>query len=102
MEWTLLAVVGKEAKQVFCTFTWASPDDLKKIAVVLRKSGIRRENTIYERFLIFTRDQRKSKTADQYLAELRQIAANCSFESRTPDQLLRDRLVTGTRNAKRT
>ena len=26
--------------------------------------------------------------------------ANCDFESITPDQLLRDRLVTGPRNAK--
>ena len=34
------------------------------------------------------------------MTELRQIAANCDFESLTPDQLLRDRLVTGTRNGK--
>ena len=39
-------------------------------------------------------------TVDQYLTELRQIAANCDFESVTPDQLLRDRLVTGTKTAK--
>ena len=45
-------------------------------------------------------DQRESETIDQYLTELRQIAANCDFDSITPDQLLRDRLVTGTRNAK--
>ncbi|XP_068697065.1 uncharacterized protein [Montipora foliosa] len=57
------------------------------------------ENTIYERFLSFTGDQRESETIDQYPTELRQIAANCDFESITPDQLLRDRLVRGTRNA---
>ena len=34
------------------------------------------------------------------MTELRQISANCDFESLTPDQLLRDRLVTGTRNGK--
>ena len=100
---TLLAVIGKEANKVFRTFTFSSPDDAKKIEPVLRKFEeycIPRENTIYERFLFFTRDQRESETIDQYLTELRQIAANCDFESITPDQLLRDRLVTGTRNAK--
>ena len=58
------------------------------------------EKTIYERFLFFTRDQRKPETVDQYLTELRQIAANCDFESITPDLLLQDRLVTGTKTAK--
>ena len=100
---TLLAVIGKEANKVFSTFTCASPGDAKKIAAVLNKFEeycIPRENTIYERFLFFTQDQRDSETVDQYLMELCQITANCNFESITPDQLLQDRLVTGTRNAK--
>ena len=100
---TLLAVIRKEANKVFRTFTWASPDDAKKISAVVSKFEeycIPRENTIYERFLFFTREQRESETVDQYLTELRQIAANCDFESITPDQLLRDRLVTGTKTAK--
>lgn len=44
------------------------PDDAKKIAVVVSKFEeycIPRENTIYERFLFFTRDQRESETVDQ-------------------------------------
>ena len=88
---------------MFRTFTFSSPDDAEKIEPVLRKFEqycIPRENTIYERFLFFTRDQRESEPIDQYLTELRQIAGNCDFESVTPDQLLRDRLVTGTGNAK--
>ena len=53
---TLLAVIGKEAYKVYRTFSWASPDDAKKIAVVLSKFEeycIPRENTIYECFLFF-------------------------------------------------
>ena len=97
---TLLVVIGKEANKVFCMFTFSSPDEAKKIMPILRKFKeycIPRENTIHGRFLFFTRDQRESETIDQYLTELRQIVANCDFESITPDQLLRDRLVTGTR-----
>ena len=88
---------------MFRTFTWASPDNAKKISAVVSKFEeycIARENTIYEHFLFFTREQRESETVDQYLTELRQSAANCDFESITPDQLLRDQLVTGTKTAK--
>ena len=88
---------------MFRTFTFSPPDDANKIEPILRKFEeycIPRENTIYECFLFFTRDQRESETIDQYLTELRQIAGNCGFDSIIPDQLLRDRLVTGTRNAK--
>ena len=89
----------EKANKVFRTFTFSSPDEAKKIEPV-EEYCIPRENTIYERFLFFTRDQRESETIDQYLAGLRQVVANCDFASITPDQLLRDRLVTGTRNAK--
>jgi hypothetical protein len=34
------------------------------------------------------------------MMELRRISANCDLESITPDQILRDRLVTGIRDAK--
>ena len=78
---------------MFRTFTFSSPRKFEEYCIP-------RENTIYQRFLFFTRDQPESETIDQYLTELRQIAANCDFESITPDQLLRDRLVTSTRNAK--
>ena len=93
----------KEANKVFRTFTWALPDNTKKISSVVSKFEeycIPRENTIYEHFLFFTQEQRESETVDQYLTELRQIAANCDFESITHDQLLWNRLVTGTKTAK--
>ena len=99
----LLAVIGKETNKVFRTFTWASPDDAKKISAVVSKFEeycIPRENTIYECFVFFTQEQWEPETVDQYLMELRQIAANCDFDSITPDQLLRNRLVTGTKTAK--
>ena len=76
---TLLAVIRKEANKVFHTLTFSSPDEAKKIEPVLRKFEeycIPRKNTIYERFLFFTRVQRESETIDQYLTELHQVAAN--------------------------
>ena len=92
---TLLVVIEKEANKVFCMFTFSSPYDAKEIESILRKFKeycIPRENTIYERFLFFTRDQHESETIDHYLTKLCQITANCDFGSITLD-----RLVTGTR-----
>ncbi|CAB4009741.1 Hypothetical predicted protein, partial [Paramuricea clavata] len=99
---TLLAVIGKEAKKLFKTFVWGSEDDFIKIDLVVKKFEeycIPRQNVIYERFRLFTRDQGPTETVDQYMMELRRISANCDLESITPDQILRDRLVTGIRDA---
>ena len=66
---TLLAVIGNEADKVFRTFTWANPDDAKKINSVLQKFEdhcIPRQNIIYERFKFFTRQQSTTETVDQY------------------------------------
>ena len=100
---TLLAVIGKEANKVFRTFVWSSEGDDKKIEVVLKQFEdycIPRQNVTYERFCLFTRDQAPTETVDQYMMELRRIASNCDLESITPDQILRDRLVTGIRDVK--
>ena len=79
---TLLAVIGKEANKVFRTFTWASAGDEKKIAPVLKQFEdycIPRENTIYERFLFFTRDQRESETLQLAQCEALSSQTTCSF-----------------------
>ena len=100
---TLLAVIGKDTNKVFRTFVWTTEGDDKKIDVVLKQFEdycILRQNVTYERFRLFARDQGPEETVDQYMIELRRIASNCDLESITPDQMLRDRLVTGIRDAK--
>ena len=99
---TLLAVIGKEANKVFRTFVWTT-EGHDKIDVVLKQFEdycIPRQHVTYERFRLSTRDQGLAETVDQYTMELRRIASNCELESITPDQILRDRFVTGIRDAK--
>ena len=89
-----MAVIRQEANKVFETFTWVPEGDAKKIAPVLKI-------TVYPGRTLFTIIFCSLLgSVDQYVTELRQIAANCDFESLTSDRLLRDRLVTGTRNGK--
>ena len=79
---TLLAVIGKEANKVFRTFTWADPADSQKVTLVLKQFEdycIPRQNVTYERFRFFTRDQGATESVDQYVTDLRQIAANCDL-----------------------
>ena len=55
-------------------------------------------NIPYERFIFNTRNQKESETFDQYLTELRKLSSSCKFDTITPDEILRDRLILGLRN----
>ena len=101
---TLLTVIGEEAREVFSTFTdWTTEGDDSKIAPVLAKFEAYcqpRKNVPFERYRFNRRIQEPGETYDQYRTALRKIAAGCEFETITPDQILRDRLVFGIRDAK--
>ena len=75
---TLLAVIANEANMVFRTFTCASEGDAKKIAPVfeVRRLLYTQGENYLRSFSVLTRDQRESETVDQYVTELRQIAAH--------------------------
>ena len=101
---TLLTVIGEEAREVFSTFSgWEHDDDNEKIAPVLAKFEQYcqpRRNIPFERYRFNRRSQESGETYDQYRTELRKIAENCDFQSITPDEILRDRLVFGIRDSK--
>lgn len=88
---------------MFQTFVWSTKGDDKKIDAILKQFEdycIPRQNVTYERFRLFTRDQGATETVDHYMMEQRRIASNYDLDSITPEQILRDRLVTGIRIAK--
>ena len=101
---TLLTVIGEEAREVFSTFSgWEHDDDNEKIAPVLAKFEQYcqpRRNIPFERYRFNRRSQESGETYDQYRTELRKIAENCDFQSITPNEILRDRLVFGIRDSK--
>lgn len=101
---TLLTVIGEEAREVFATFTgWEHEGDDKKIEPVLAKFEQYcqpHKNIPFERYRFNRRTQEPGETYDQYRTSLRKIAENCDFDTITPDEILRDRLVFGIRDAK--
>ena len=101
---TLLTVIGEEAQEVFSTFgDWAAEGDAAKIKPVLAKFDSYcepRKNVPFERYRFNRRVQEPGETYDQYRTSLRKLADGCEFATITPDEILRDRLVFGIRDAK--
>ena len=101
---TLLTVIGEEAREVYSTFTdWESEGDNEKIEPVLTKFATYckpQQNVPFERYRFNRRVQEPGESYDQYRTALRKLAEGCSFNTITPEEILRDRLVFGIRDAK--
>ena len=101
---TLLTVIGEEAREVFSTFTgWSSEGDDAKIEPVLEKFAQYcqpRKNVPFERYRFNRRIQEPGETYDQYRTALRKLAEGCEFQTISPDEILRDRLVFGIQDNK--
>ena len=101
---TLLSVVGAEVQLVFAVFTdWASDTDQNKIQPVLQKFAAYCQplkNVRFERYKFYSRMQESGESYDHYQTALRQLVERCEFESITPNQILRDKLVFGIRDSK--
>ena len=101
---TLLTVIGEEAREVFSTFNdWARAGDETKIEPVLQKFEQYCEphrNVPFERYRFNRRVQEAGETYDQYRTALLKLAAGCDFQTISPNEILRDRLVFGVSDAK--
>ena len=94
---TFLTVIGDEALDVYNAFTWDSDEDKVKMDKVLEqfeKFFEPQKNTIYERYLFFSRGQERGESIDKYATVLSNMADNCEFQD-LRDSLIRDRIVFG-------
>ena len=95
-----LASVGSAAHSVFRTFKFESESDkskLNKIIESFENYCVGEANVTYERFLFHQRVQQTGEAFDEFLADLRKLAATCEFSS-LEDSLIRDRIVIGIRD----
>lgn len=78
-------------------------DERQDADVILTKLGEYFEpkrNTIYKRYVFNSCSQKPGGSFDQFLAELRKLAATCQFGV-FEDEMLHDRIVTGLRDHSR-
>ena len=84
---------------MFSTFTdWADEGDEAKIEPVLAKFAAYcqpRKNIPFERYRFNRRVQEPGESYDQYRTALCMLAEGCDFQTITPGEILRDRLVFG-------
>jgi len=100
---TLLTVIGEDAREVFSTFAWENVGDDAKIEKVLEKFERYcrpRKNVPFERYCFNRRVQEEGETYEQYRTSLRKLSQSCEFNSITPQEILRDRLVFGIKDDK--
>lgn len=92
-----LTVIGDQALEVYNAFTWYSDEDKVKMDKVMERFEQYCEphkNTIYERYLLFSRGQESGEPIDKYATVLRNMADSCEFQD-LKDSLIRDRIVLG-------
>ena len=84
-------------------FAWTSAKDSAKIKEVLTKFEeycLPCKNVPFERYCFNQRVQETGETYDQYRTALINLAEGCAFQTITPDEIPRDRLVFGIRDNK--
>ena len=77
---TFLTVIGEEAVDVYNTFNWANEGDNLKIDRVLEKFHAfcnPRKNTIYERYVFFSRNQENGESIHHYVNVLKTMSNTC-------------------------
>lgn len=73
-------------------------DNPQKVLDALQKHFEPSRNVIYERYVFNTAQQSQHESTEQYVANLRKLADKCEF-CPLRDELIRDRLVLGTKYA---
>ena len=89
---------------MYLTFTdWEREGDHKKIAPVLKKFAMYckpQQNVPFECYRFNRRVQEPGESYDQYKTALRKLAEGCNFDTIPTEEILRDCLVFGIRDAK--
>jgi hypothetical protein len=97
---TLLIIMGKECLQLqrHLHMQDADREDSAKIIDALQKHFEPNRNVNHERFVFNDCKQSHCETTEQYVAKVRGLADTCEFGA-LKDDLVRDRLVMGTKDS---
>jgi hypothetical protein len=91
--------MGKDCFQIYENLPLTENDrkDIGKILETLNQHFMPKTNVIYERYIFNTADQSPSELFDDYLCRLGELAKSCEFGAFV-DQMIRDRIVLGTKD----
>ena len=85
------------SKKVFKTWNLSATQkkDIKGVVKRFDNYCNPRKNVPFEWYRFNSKQQEPGETCDRYVTSLRQIADKCAFDTITPDDILRDRIVFG-------
>lgn len=94
-----LHVIGEEGLEIYNTFqfTEEEADKLDPLKEKFESYCIPKTNVTFERYKLNTRTQHEGESIDQYVTELKHLAATCDYRE-LRDELIRDRIVLGLRD----
>ena len=93
---TLLTIMGEDCRRIFETFNIDQEDiNTQKVLDKFNERIEPQNSTIFERCLFQRRDQETAETLTNYITELRILSKKCEFENITPEEILRDRIISG-------
>ena len=98
---TFLTVCGPQAQRIFATLTFQD-NEKDRLAPLIQKFDEYcepRKNIIVNRYMFNARQQTPQESASEYITVLKSLLQNCDYPAALEDELLRDRLVCGIRNA---
>ena len=98
---TLIYCMGSEADEIFSSFHLSNENKKKFSSVKEKFDGyfIPKRNVIFERAKFNKRIQSADESVDHYITALHTLSEHCSY-SDMRDQLIRDRIVVGIKDAK--
>lgn len=96
----LMIWVGDKGREVYGTWT-LTPEEKKSLAALYGKYETfvkPKSNTVFARYKFQQRMQQESESAEQFITELKTLVKDCGYEK--SDEMVRDRIVCGTKNVK--
>ncbi|XP_064458840.1 uncharacterized protein K02A2.6-like [Ornithodoros turicata] len=99
---TFLVILGEEGRKICNTLqfeTEADRDDVDKLIQKLEEHCKPTLNLTYHEFLFGSRNQKEGERFDEWLTELRILAASCEFGT-LEKRMLRSRIILGVRDKK--
>ncbi|XP_019614733.1 PREDICTED: uncharacterized protein K02A2.6-like [Branchiostoma belcheri] len=100
---TLLYLIGENARKVYGTFTIVNAQNeavaeadrtVEQIVAAFETYCNPKKNETVERYKFFTRSQSNGETFDEYITDLKTLAAECGF-GEIRESLIRDRILIG-------
>lgn len=99
---TFLRVVGKDALNVYETFTWSHETDARNINRVIEKFEalcILDKSTRFQRYLFHKREQQLGEKIDDYVEGVKALAETCNFGA-MKETMISDKIIFGLKEHK--